>query len=334
MIRSSRRSGFTLIELLVVIAIIAILIGLLLPAVQKVREAAARMTCQNNLKQLGTAAHNYASANTNVLPPGYLGTYPGLGNPTGQSAGYPGQFVGVLAFLLPYVEQGNVYQQMLSGVPIDYMTLTADYSPWWTYSSMANASLTHIKTFICPSDSPYINTVGTFASAHTFATGSGFDFDMAYFAIGGGGDNLGRTNYAGVAGYMGAAYGVTSPYIGVFTNRSTVPLAQVSAADGLSNTMMFGEYLADEDRGPRQYAASWMGVGTVPTAWGLGTGLWPNSFPPMFTSKHDGIVQFCFADGSVRPIRKGQTSGGGYSAYIFASAWQDGEVVDFTALSW
>jgi len=118
------RRGFTLIELLVVIAIIAILIGLLLPAVQKVREAAARAQCQNNLKQLGLAIHNYASANSSALP--YNLSY----TPTGPGWG-PFYYN-----LLPYIEQQNVYNRSLNT------------GAGWG----GNNHNTIIKTYICPSD--------------------------------------------------------------------------------------------------------------------------------------------------------------------------------------
>jgi len=126
-----RRRAFTLIELLVVIAIIAILIGLLLPAVQKVREAAARGKCQNNLKQVALAAHNYESANS-ILPPG-MGKLPLPANDDGSRAS-------VLATILPYVEQASKYDQF----NFDYDVRTG--AP----NQVARAQ--DIPIYLCPSD--------------------------------------------------------------------------------------------------------------------------------------------------------------------------------------
>jgi prepilin-type N-terminal cleavage/methylation domain-containing protein len=303
----ARRPAFTLIELLVVIAVIGILIGLLLPAVQKVRAAAARASCQNNLKQISLAALNYESV-YGTLPPGYLGTYPNLAAPTGGSNGYPGQFVGVLAYLLPYVEQDNLYQQMLAGVPANYLSATAVYSPWWNYPSTWQAAQTRVNTFLCPSDNAYANTVGTMVGSQAYVGPGYFDFDIPVFPSG---DNIGRSNYAGVSGYAGVAGGNS---VGVFANRTCVSVAQVSSADGTSNA----------DTGPRQYSPSWMGCGAWVTAFGLN----PSS-PFTFSSKHDGIVQFSFTDGSVRPVLKNAD----YNNYIWATGWHDGQVVDFELIS-
>src|SRR5579872_417094 len=101
------RRGFTLVELLVVIAIIAVLIGLLLPAVQKVRDAAARAQCANNLKQIGIALHNYHDVNK-MFPPGYID---GNTNPNSTPDNDIGPGWGWASFILPFVEEGNVYNQ-------------------------------------------------------------------------------------------------------------------------------------------------------------------------------------------------------------------------------
>jgi len=132
-----RWRGFTLIELLVVIAIIAILIGLLVPAVQKVRAAAARLSCSNNLKQLSLATVNCADSNNGKLPPG-VGLYPGNTPAAGQSDG------GIFFHVLPYFEQGNLYNAS-SGADGRNGNLQT-YNQW----NMPANKL--VKTLVCPSD--------------------------------------------------------------------------------------------------------------------------------------------------------------------------------------
>ena len=133
------RPAFTLIELLVVIAIIAILIGLLLPAVQKVREAANSAKCKNNLKQIGLAAHDYASANNGFFPAGHeCHASDGQGHTNGTAA-KPYYFSNWAIQLLPYMEQDNLYKQYNNRVPNDD-------------ASNLSVRQTYVATYTCPSD--------------------------------------------------------------------------------------------------------------------------------------------------------------------------------------
>jgi prepilin-type N-terminal cleavage/methylation domain-containing protein len=307
--RLSRRPAFTLVEVLLVVGILGLLLGLLLPAVQNAREAMNRTACQNNLKQIGLAAHNYAAANNDILPPGMLGnsTLPGPSYNRPQP-----QWVGCLPYLLPYLESEGVYTEMMSGVAPNYLDPSYVDSPWYTYASTWNAAHTKIPTFLCPSS----------ASANApFVVLTMPPFEFPYYANDAG---LGKTNYVGVAGYTGPGFGYDW-LNGLLYDRSTTSLSLIP--DGASNTLLFGETMGDANGANPLFAMSWMGAGCLQTSNGLGN---PATLPTQFSSNHAYVVQFCAADGSVHSINKNAD----HWSFIYLSGAQDGQVVNLSAMGW
>jgi len=320
-----RRPGFTLIELLVVIAIIAILIGLLLPAVQKIREAANRMKCSNNLHQLVLAAHNYNDTNGG-LPPGFLGTMAADTNGLdGQiTNGYNGQCIGTLVHLLPYCEQDNLFRLMMAGAPAgDYLSKDARYPAYWNYNSFWNNRGAKIKTFICPSDQAESAAYDGFFSTY-LASATTFTVTVISF----GDSTFGRTNYLGMAGRSGLT---TDTYRGLFNNRSKNPIGTVP--DGTSNTFLFGEYATKYGPWtPNFMSPQWMGAGYFPIAWGLEQPAAQDTKWYELSSRHPSGIQMAMADGAVRMVRWIGTTGTGYNNYHYGTGFNDGQVFDPNAL--
>jgi len=361
-----RRAGFTLIELLVVIAIIAILIGLLLPAVQKVREAAARSQCQNNLKQIALGAHNYESA-FGQLPPGWYGWMP-------QTFQGPistdNQWVGCLSLLLPYIEQEPLYRQMKTygsqiwNEDLNASNATTKPLPWFYGTTSGSpyppdiyrSAATKVKTFVCPSY-PNPQTINIVIGPMIY-NGPSNNVSITWWLedYTGGGDGYGRfgiTNYCGVAGLGQGGSPLWDKYKGMLGNRTTVKLGNVT--DGTSNTLMFGELCgtkttsakvitngaAGTDSTTDEYNLSWVGVGGMYTRRGLGQG--KDAEWRQFSSYHTGVVQFAMGDGAVKLLRVGGTlnvpdtsSGAGGSAdwYVLQSlaGMADQELRDTSAL--
>ena len=343
---SARRKphrGFTLIEMLVVIAIIGVLIGLLLPGVQKAREAAARISCRNNLKQIGLACHEYENSNQ-TFPPGM--DY---------------QHIGSLVYLLPYLEQEAVFQNFVFG--------ESDPGPWWNpferywWINVKNyppngppmpvrprpgdgkpvyGAEGRISTFLCPSaprPEQYLTTIVSVAETlpnlgiSTFPGGPiEWSTPPGYVFAGAPANSvLGMTHYLGMGGfpYADAGDGVDGTYTGVLTWNTTVALSEVSNADGTSNTILYAEFIGGGKEG-QPLSLSGLGQGIVGASWACGpnftywapdTGTLTDYF--RFGSAHPGVFNASFTDGSVRGIGKDLD----FSLWLALGGYRDGQCI-------
>jgi prepilin-type N-terminal cleavage/methylation domain-containing protein/prepilin-type processing-associated H-X9-DG protein len=315
--RSVPYRGFTLIELLVVIAIIAVLVGLLLPAVQAAREAARRAQCSNNLKQIGLALHNYNQIH-GALPPGYVSIWDrAFLRERGPGWGWA-------SMILPQLEQQPIYDQ------IDFRRQIQDHS-------QATIRTTAIASYLCPSDdmpSSWIASVGLVK-----VTG-GVILELVFPLC-----DVAGSNYVGV-------YGVGEPGVdgdGVFFRNTSVRFGDIS--DGLSQTLCVGERSIQLQKGRGQ--ATW--VGAVPGAqiWSCnsaaigdpdatgpcvkedGSGMTlghtgeghgpgdPYSDVNQFLSRHGLGANFLFCDGHVKYLNKSIN----YAMYKALSTRSSSEVV-------
>jgi prepilin-type N-terminal cleavage/methylation domain-containing protein/prepilin-type processing-associated H-X9-DG protein len=283
------RPGFTLIELLVVIGIIAVLIGLLVPAVQKVREAGNRISCRNNLKQIALAVHNFHNAR---------GCFPRNGSRHVQGSGTccTDTSWSWLARLLPYLEQDNLYRQ--GGID--------------TASMKNNPVIAEtIPTFFCPSDNALAQSPDT-----TRADAQVWDNAPAglsnYKGVSGSNWCWGDYPYVGTNGNCDCFYqNGTGKGDGIFFRTDILfKLTMTQITDGTSNTFMIGEDIpALSPWCNWHYANHAVGTCAIPPninldgRYGLPpTWNWPNTYS--FRSRHPGGLQFAFADGSVHFVRE------------------------------
>ncbi|WZP00917.1 DUF1559 domain-containing protein [Isosphaeraceae bacterium EP7] len=352
--RKSPKAGFTLIELLVVISIIAVLIALLLPAVQSAREAARRIQCTNNMKQLGLATHTYISQ-TDLFPPGA----------TNGGFNFTSNGLTWRAMILPQMEANNQYNA------INFSILNNLSGP-----AMATVWYTSVAAFLCPSDGqgqspvgfvPYGGPGGTVTTVtppyppNTPVGGTGTQLVPVSNYLMSFGDNyaietlVGTTNpwetpnasSAGVnprIGYNG--WWGTSNNSGSmrgFSDYSTGGIASLaSVTDGTSNTILYGEGLPDEDANNEFWGFTGGGAGvTIPLNWKSNARYdacvgnynsvdWTCRYSYAargFKSRHPGGANFTFADGSVRFLKSSINR----ASYAAIGSRNGGEIVSSDA---
>jgi prepilin-type N-terminal cleavage/methylation domain-containing protein/prepilin-type processing-associated H-X9-DG protein len=312
--------GFTLIELLVVIAIIGILIALLLPAVQAAREAARRMQCSNNLKQIGLALHNYIDSH-GVFPPGYVSAVdPTRVDPCDQDAENsnsvdlgPGWAWG--SMILPQMEQGNLYNSI-------------NFSLSVAYADNNTCSVAMVSAYLCPSD-PGPTTIPVFADPPDPANPGSYSGTNIL-------DTVARGNYVGMWG-LGEVCGGSGPTgaanvgsigspLGIFQRNSKTRIADI--LDGTSQTIAIGErshnlsYVTWTARTPNGWLGktspieggtdlfnpspeeTWTQVmGPAGLEDGPRTINNPEAHVEDYWSRHPGGANFLFADGSVHFLK-------------------------------
>lgn len=293
------RAGFTLIELLVVIAIIAVLIGLLLPAVQKVRAAAARTQCVNNLKQIGLALQNYHDTEKS-FPPGYVSNFDSSGNDTGPGWGWA-------AYILPHMEQQNLYNAVQIKLNIEV-------------PANAGVRVQPVKSYLCPGDAApptwtakkydpsgnpvatvcevaSANYIGVYGSAEPGVDGDGTFFRNSKVRIGDITDGTSNTIIVGERSFrLGPA-----TWTGAVTNANLFPPPGSTAPPVVDN-------------------ATGMVLGHTGDGNGPGG---KDSYVNQFSSQHGQGVNFLFADGHVAFLATGMN----YFTYKALSTRAGGEVV-------
>ncbi len=318
-------AGFTLMELLVVIALIGILIALLLPAVQKIREASYRMKCQDHLKQYGLALLNYHSANDRFPPGGWTGGQVVSGDDRG----------GWQFYLLPYLEQGNIYQL----VPDPANTPNSVGSAW-----AAKTIKVRLPYARCPSDdylpdsflgSNYLGSMGpqcmpvncpSYNPYNQYCNGSTFTPSAGYGTSPSDGETTDPTKLRGMFCRRGAR----------------VRLEDVT--DGTSNTLLVGETLVASHGDIKEANdwSSWFGNSTASTITPLNVKTDVDDNPPCsqseqrsihnwavalsFKSNHPNGVNFAFVDGSVHFLSQNIN----HRTYQLLGCRNDGQAVDLT----